>query len=241
MADAAIFRPVRRTRLTAQVTSHLRRRIVSGDLGFNRKLPPMARLAKLYGVSGPTMRTAIHELAALGLVRVEWGVGVYVRRPRTHAALLDHAWRDATTEELGMLLAALNERLPRLAAQAVRGTRNRRVIQDAAELIFLARERSMVRRSWSAEAFANADVAFHRAVARLPAGAEGAPTLLDWVGARLRPTLVATAQSQAGNGRLDAGHLRLAEAIAAGDPAGAERAARFVAREEDAAVRSSLV
>ena len=240
MSDAAIFHPVRRTGLTAQVTGHLRRRIVSGDLGFNRKLPSMARLAKLYGVSGPTMRTAIHELAALGLVRIEWGVGVYVRRPRTNGAVLDHAWRDATTEELAMVMAALNERLPLMAADAVRGATNRRVVRDAAELLFHAGERSTTRRSWSAEAFVEADLAFHRAVARIPPRVEGAPTLLDWVGHRLRPMLMATAQAQAAQGRLDEGHLRLAEAIAAGDPRRAARAARFVARREARAVTAAL-
>lgn len=232
MSDAAIFRPARRTKLTEQLTGHIRRQIVAGSLGFNRKLPPMRRLATLYGVSEPTVYAAIHALAALGLVRIEWGVGVYVRRPRTNAAVLDHAWRDATTTELASLMAVLNERLPLLAAAGVSTTADRRLIRDAAELILLARERSAVGRLWSADAFVDADLAFHRAVARLPTEAAGGPTLLEWLARRLRPTLVAAARSHARDDRLDHAHLELAEAIATGDGRRAERAARLVARRE---------
>jgi DNA-binding FadR family transcriptional regulator len=240
MSDAAIFRPVRRTGLTEQLTSHLRRQIVSGGLGFNRKLPPMRKLARLYGVSEPTVYAAIHSLAALGLVRVEWGVGVYVRRPGTNAALLDHAWRDATATELAMLMAALNERLPWLAARGVSKATDRRVMRDATELIFLARERSAVGRLWSADAFVDADLAFHRAVAKLPAGVEGAPTLFDWVGRRIRPSLLAVAREHAADDQLGRAHLELAEAIAAADLRGVERLARFMARREARAVMATL-
>jgi DNA-binding FadR family transcriptional regulator len=240
MSDAAIFRPASRTRLTEQLTSHLRRQIVSGGLGFNRKLPPMRRLAKLYGVSEPTLYAAIHALAALGLVRVEWGVGVYVRRPRTNAAVLDHAWRDATPVELAMLMAALNERLPSLAARGASSAAGRRVIRKAADLIFLARERSALGRLWSAEAFVDADLAFHRAVARLPASAEGAPILFDWVCRRIRPSLLAVAGEHAADDRLDRAHLELAEAIAGADQRRAERAARLVARREARAIVARL-
>ena len=200
----------------------------------------MGKLAKLYGVSEPTMRTAIHALAALGLVRIEWGVGVYVRRPRTNAAVLDHAWRDATTTELASLMAVLNERLSMLAAAEVDRTANRRVIRDAAELILLARERSAVGRLWSADEFVDADLAFHRAVARLPAEATGASTLLEWLARRLRPTLVATARAHARDDRLDRGHLELADAITTGDGRRAARAARLVARREARTILAEL-
>lgn len=240
MNDAAIFRQVRRRQLTAQLTGHLRRRIVAGDLGFDRQLPPMRRLAKMYGVSLPTVYAAIHALAELGFVRIAWGVGVFVRRPRSHAAVLDHAWRDATTEELAMLRAALDERLPLLAARAVRGIPSRRATRNAADLMLFARERSASGRWPYAGPFVDADLAFHRAIARLPTGAEGAPTLLDWVGRRLRPTLLAAAQAHAADDRLDTEHLALAEAIVGGDIMRAGRSGRFVARREVRAITGTL-
>jgi DNA-binding FadR family transcriptional regulator len=108
------------------------------------------------------------------------------------------------------------------------------------ELRFLARERTANRRGTSTEAFAAADHAFHRAIAGLVAGAEGAPTLVDWVGRRLRSTLIAAAEAHAADEQLDAAHLATADAIAEGNWVRAGRRARFVARREARAITASL-
>ncbi|MGH2417398.1 MAG: GntR family transcriptional regulator, partial [Candidatus Limnocylindria bacterium] len=48
-SEAAIFRPASRDTMAQQITNHLRRRIVTGDLRPGLRLPSIRKLARLYG------------------------------------------------------------------------------------------------------------------------------------------------------------------------------------------------
>jgi GntR family transcriptional regulator, transcriptional repressor for pyruvate dehydrogenase complex len=223
-----------------QVTEHLRRRIVAGDLSADRQLPSVRKLARLYGVSIPTMQGALHALETVGFVRITHGVGVFVARPRSAAMLLVHAWQEATPYELAAMRATIDERMPVLAARIVRqapGKQLPRLIQD---LTFFAGERSHSRRGLPAEAFVRADLAFHHAIVASVRGAEMSTTLYDQIVGRLMPALTAAAGQQAADLGLDGAHLALATAITSGAVPAAARLASTIARREVACVEPTL-
>ncbi len=89
-------RPPHKNTLTRQVTSLLTEEIVSQRLPPNKLLPKEQDLANQLGVSRMVIRESLQMLAALGLIDVRHGVGVYVNPPE--------AWQVA--EPLSLLLRA---------------------------------------------------------------------------------------------------------------------------------------
>src|SRR6187549_4097865 len=83
MADANgdIFRtvnPERRNTISEEVISQLREMIHRGELRPGDRLPPERDLAKLLGVSRPTLRAGISSLAAVGVLQPRRGAGTFV-------------------------------------------------------------------------------------------------------------------------------------------------------------------
>lgn len=204
---------------------------MSGDLAAERRLPSVRKLAALYGVSVPTMHAAVHALAALGLIRISHGVGMFVERPRFNAALLNHAWQQATSMELALMRAAIDERMPIVVAQRVRTSPDVRLPRTLSDISFLVQDRSL-RRNGYPEAFLRADFAFHRTIAASVRGTEIMVSLHERVGQRLMPALMPVADLQACDAELDRAHLELAAAILDGQPLPTARLARMVARRE---------
>jgi GntR family transcriptional repressor for pyruvate dehydrogenase complex len=62
----------------AAVVSHIRQLIDRGTLGPGARLPAERDLARLVGVSRPTVRAGLRTLAALGVVRSRRGSGTYI-------------------------------------------------------------------------------------------------------------------------------------------------------------------
>jgi DNA-binding FadR family transcriptional regulator len=241
--EAAIFRLPARTRrrasLAEEIADLLRRRIVSGDLAPDRKLPSMRRLAHLFGVSIPTIEGAIRVLVAIGLVRVSRGVGTFITQPKAEAVLLNYAWREASAHELILLRTTIDERAtPLVAAMVARGPWNR-LPKTLGDISFFAQERS-VRRVGDPRSFLRADATFHRTVLRSVRGAEIGATLYERIAARGFDILMPVADVQAADAELDALHLDSAAAIIDGEVARATRLARAIARRELASLGQGL-
>ena len=230
-AHAATFHLPRRNSLVQTIADHLRRRIVSGDLPLGRRLPPIHKLASLYGVSTPTMHAAIHAVEALGLIRTRHGVGVFVARPRSDAAVLNHAWMRGSPRELALLRSTIDVHAPAIAARAVSRAPTGRLLRALGDLPFLAGERSAARTGY-AEDFLEADLAFHHAVVSRVRGAEMIASVHRTIGHRLIPALLPVADAQASDADLDRAHHDLAAAILEGRPASAARTARMIAKRE---------
>jgi GntR family transcriptional regulator, transcriptional repressor for pyruvate dehydrogenase complex len=240
MANAATFTRRRRQPLNRQVTDHLRRRIVSGDVGPDRQLPSIRKLARMYGVSVPTMHGAIHTLAALGFVRVIHGVGVFAARPRSPATELIYACQEATAFELASIRSTIDQRMPVLAAQTVKGAKGGRLPRALLDLMFFARERSSSGLEVPAEAFVRADLRFHHAIVASVKGMEVSASLYGQIGRRLMPELSATAAAQVRDRGLDRAHLAMAEAITDGDLLATARLSSAIAKREAELVESGL-
>jgi GntR family transcriptional regulator len=72
-------KPLRDARpLPAQLADRLRERIAEGVWGPGHRLPSEQELALEYGVSRPTVRSAVARLADSGILRVRHGAGTFV-------------------------------------------------------------------------------------------------------------------------------------------------------------------
>src|SRR5262244_1121251 len=68
----------RRGQTSEGVVMHLRGMIHRGELRPGDRLPPERDLAKVLGVSRPTLRAAIRSLAAVGVLQSKQGAGTFV-------------------------------------------------------------------------------------------------------------------------------------------------------------------
>jgi DNA-binding FadR family transcriptional regulator len=221
-----------------EIADALRRRIVTGDIAVDQRLPSIEKLANWYGVSVPTMQSAMHVLRAIGFVRVMPGVGTFVARPRQHGAYVNHAWLQATPRELGLVRFAMDSQLPIIVASRIRASARDMLPRNVADLPFLAMERSICRHSWP-DTYMRADIAFHRALAEAVPGVEITAALYVRLADRLRPSLLAAADAQR-DGELSELHMELAEAVRDGRPFRSGHVARTIARRELAALDSAL-
>lgn len=74
-----MMKPLRDNRsLPAQLAEVLRARITSGEWAPGEQLPSEQALADEAGISRPTVRAALRQLASSGLVRVRQGAGTFV-------------------------------------------------------------------------------------------------------------------------------------------------------------------
>ncbi len=76
------WQPVSRQTLTAQVKERILEKLKSGELKPSDKLPAGAQFAQSLGVSAGTMRKALEELVAEGILVRRQGSGTYVRSYR---------------------------------------------------------------------------------------------------------------------------------------------------------------
>ena len=82
------FQPMRSSNrsLAGRIVDTLRDMVESGKLTLGQQLPPERELAVQLGVSRTALREALHTLAALGLVEVRHGRGVFVTGSSIQAA-----------------------------------------------------------------------------------------------------------------------------------------------------------
>src|SRR5437588_10094062 len=73
--------PERSGTTTEEVIFQLREMIHRGELRAGDRLPPERDLAKLLGVSRPTLRAGIRSLSAVGILQSRQGAGTFVVQP----------------------------------------------------------------------------------------------------------------------------------------------------------------
>ncbi len=81
MNDSTFFKTIdalRRGTTSEEVVLRLREMIQRGEINSGDRLPPERDLAKLLGVSRPTLRAGIRSLAAVGVLQSRQGAGTFV-------------------------------------------------------------------------------------------------------------------------------------------------------------------
>jgi GntR family transcriptional regulator, transcriptional repressor for pyruvate dehydrogenase complex len=73
--------PIQKSSATTKVFKAIYEMIATGRYTRGQKLPPQEELARQFGVSRNTLREAVNQLAAMGLLRSRQGVGTVVEPP----------------------------------------------------------------------------------------------------------------------------------------------------------------
>ena len=211
-----------RETLSDRLAGLLSKQIAAGELAPGDRLPTEAQLSAAHGVSRSVVREAVHRIKSRGLLQSRQGSGVFVSAPAKHRPL---EFDPAVLESIDAVVHVVEVR---------------RVLEgEMAALAATRASRSQVaglRRALAAiDAAAEAgqdgvaeDLAFHRAIGQ----ATGNPQfshLLAFLEQYLREGMRITRGNEAR--RLDfmeavrKEHRMILDAIAAGDAAGARRAA----------------
>ncbi len=214
--------PRARHSLADRVTDALTGVIGRGEYPPRSRLPTELEMAARFGVSRTVVREAVARLKSAGLVESRQGSGVYVREPNADMGFrIDPGALEASVAsviEIVELRRGLEAEAAALAAERA-GPAAVAAVRRALEAI--RREERAGRDG------VDADVAFHRAIARA-SGNRHFPLLWDFIGRFLRDAIRATRANEARRAdfaeQVHREHRAIADAIAAGDPAAARRA-----------------
>lgn len=72
------FQPIQPKKVSTQIAEQIRSSILAGEFAPGDKLPPERELAEMFGVSRPSVREAINNLASSGMVMSYQGGGTVV-------------------------------------------------------------------------------------------------------------------------------------------------------------------
>jgi DNA-binding FadR family transcriptional regulator len=150
--------PIQKASATTKVFEALYEMIATGRYRRGQKLPPQEELARQFGVSRNTLREAVNQLAAMGLLSSQQGVGTVVEPPSPGGYLSSLSGR--------FLLDPLSVREfieARICIErnAVRLAVARAGVEDVARLrTLLEHQRRALKRKNTAE-FTRHDAAFH--------------------------------------------------------------------------------
>ncbi|WP_255950196.1 FadR/GntR family transcriptional regulator [Streptomyces odontomachi] len=192
-----------------------------GQLKAGDRLPPERELARLLGVSRPTLREAIGALQAQGRLQVRHGQGVFVAEPATAQELRTAmAQHELTVEELFAMREVLEVPAAGWAAERQdEGSLTR--VQRALEAL----NEAAAREPQEFAELQRLDSAFHLAIVEAAGNRflrQTLGVLQDILARGMETTLMVP-------GRLDKSrqeHERILAALLDGDPAGARTAAR---------------
>jgi GntR family transcriptional repressor for pyruvate dehydrogenase complex len=208
-------RPVLRSRLYEQVADQISTWITENGLAPGDRLPPERELAQRLGVSRATLSQALVALEVIGVVVVRHGDGT-VLTERARTAPVIEAIR-AHADRLPEIIEARDALESKLAALAA----SRRTDADLAAIRAALEE--MERDIEAGGRGVEADEQFHGAITAA-ARSELLTQMMAAIHDLIRETRLESL-SQPGRPRESlAGHRRVAEAIAAGDPDAAAQA-----------------
>jgi GntR family transcriptional repressor for pyruvate dehydrogenase complex len=207
--------PGRRQSLVNQVLNYLQQQIATGAFPVGSKLPAEAELMVQLAVGRSTLREAMRVLAHMGLVEVQPGDGTYVCTPPPEAEPLGQRLQRAKVFDVYEVRHTLELECVRLAAI-------RRDEQDLTRLQQALQRRREYLAPEHEQAFIDADMDFHIAIADATKNAVLADLYRafinvhreTWVRANEVPGLSVEGQVL---------HEQIAEAIAQCDPQNAQR------------------
>ena len=220
------FLPVNDTQrsLDARVVAYIRDLIESGQLTAGDRLPPERELAVQLNVSRTVLREALHTLAALGLIELQHGRGIFVTSGSAHATaqrLSASMQADDSAARLRDLFAI--RRI--LEGASAEWAAQRATPEQIAELRAILAEASPLYTAtpFDAELAGALDARLHTTIAAASANRTLLllmVTLVDELGISRGRSLAIPGRAQKSLRQ----HERLVEAIAAHDPVAARRA-----------------
>lgn len=149
-------------RVADAVVSELEKIIIDGILKPGQQLPPERLLAEQFGVSRPSVREALKQLAARGLIRTRHGGGNFVTGQLESSLVAP--WQDMLHNHPG-LQADMLETRRMLEGEVAALAAERATEPDRRRLATLFEELEAAYGSGELTAQSKADAAFHSAVA----------------------------------------------------------------------------
>jgi len=208
--------------LPLRVASVLNREIDRGELNPGARLPTEQQLAEKFGVSRNVVREAIAQLRADGVVEARQGVGAFVLAPEQRAAIRidrEALKLDANMERLFELRRILETESAALAAA--------RRDQSHLDAIKAALDHMGGEERWE-EGSIDADLLFHREIARATNNAY-IHTFISFVCEQIRQSIHYARLTNPLHDLIEVNvgeHVRIYDALAAGDPIAAGKAMR---------------
>ncbi|MGE0284027.1 MAG: FadR/GntR family transcriptional regulator [Rhizobiaceae bacterium] len=224
-ADLTDLKVERKPKLSENVAQSLRAQILAGDFAVGEKLPTETQMTEIFGVSRTVVREAVAALAADRLVEARHGAGVFVLdNPTLKIGAISADIGNKISQAINVLEVRMGIEIESagLAAQRRNAAQEAR-IQEA----FFEFERLLQ----AGEPTGKADFAFHREIA----SATNNPfyvEILDALGDRTIPCDRASpwysveVLSHEYLTGLQREHMRILQAISAGDPQVAREAMR---------------
>lgn len=203
-----MYEPIHSSRLYEQIVTQIEERILGGEIECGDKLPSELELAEQFGVSRTAVREAIKALRAKGLVEVQPGRGTFVTDGASTVlrTSLGQVLRISNKGRLDNLIEIREMLEPKIAALAAE--RADEVDIDAMRAAIAAMDVSIE----DAEAFIEADLAFHLALAHATKNAL-VPLLIDPVVDMLQEQRIRIFQEDKGSERGQYHHKRILECI----------------------------
>jgi GntR family transcriptional repressor for pyruvate dehydrogenase complex len=165
MSEANIFKFIEGERhgtTSEEVVQQLREMIHRGELKLGDRLPPERDLARLLGVSRPTLRAGIRTLAAVGVLQSRQGAGTFVVEADISPALDANPLRmmaslhGFSNEEMFEARIALEMAIAGLAAERATGEQLAAMSEEVAEMFAALNE---------PEEYLVHDMRFHQTIA----------------------------------------------------------------------------
>lgn len=150
----------RREGLPQEIARKLIDYLLSGDIKPGSRMPSERALAAELGVGRSAVREALKSLGLLGLVEVRQGDGTYLRKPDSDLLPQVIEWGLLLNERRTLDLVDARQQLEITVAGLAAERR------DADDLRRLKKALQAMSRRISADAFVDADIAFHLAVAQ---------------------------------------------------------------------------
>jgi DNA-binding FadR family transcriptional regulator len=221
--------------LPHRVATFLGREIESGDLSPGTRLPTEQELSEKFGVSRNVVREAIAQLRADGMIEARQGIGAFVLAPEQRASIRI----DGEALKEGQNMERLFELRCILEAESAALAAERRS-QEHLDAIKAALDRMSGEERWE-EGSIDADLVFHREIARAT-GNNYIHTFISFVCEQIRRSIHYARLTNPLHDLVEVNvgeHVRIYEALVAGDPAaaGAAMAAHIVGAAERVGIR----
>jgi GntR family transcriptional repressor for pyruvate dehydrogenase complex len=149
---------VKRSGLADQVIAQIRALVANGTYKVGDRLPAEPQLSDMFDVGRSTIREAIRVLSNRGIVDVRHGDGTYVAARASRESFEERLGR-AALKDIYEARLFLELALAELAAR-------RRTAKDVAIMRKCLKQRAEAIRTGNVSRYANADFAFHLAVAK---------------------------------------------------------------------------
>lgn len=226
-----------RQSLVDTVVEALRAQLGTGEWKVGDRIPTEHALAEQLQVGRNTVREAVRVLVHAGLLRSRQGEGTFVVSTADPGDIMRGVQRAGIRDvlELRIALEAEAARLAALRHEPADLDRMRAALDAQAELEDAEGQPA----SGSLELYADHDIAFHKAVVEAAHNTALTATY-GWFSSSVREALVTALDDHAMPKIVHGDHRAVLDAIASGDPDGAERATRALLEKPKRAVEALL-